>query len=103
MANDHLPRIDASPMSLAVESAFGFALLLTDNLSESRTRASSPHLPLLMEAARTSLSQLFCLRNSSNQAIEGLYLASLTRRLESPNQAADFESESEAQRDRFRH
>src|SRR5207302_2680849 len=54
IANNHLPRMDASLDSLAVEPAFGivcsFALLVIVSQSESRTRASGDAGSILFEA-----------------------------------------------------
>ena len=43
MANDHLPRIDASPIfPFAVAAAFRFVLFVIDTLSEAGPRTSEP-------------------------------------------------------------
>jgi hypothetical protein len=43
MANDHLPRIDASPfLPFAVTAAFRFVLFVIDTLSEAGPRTSEP-------------------------------------------------------------
>src|SRR6266851_8439928 len=70
IASDQLRRMAASPYPQAVEPAFGFALVVVDTVPERRTRASiaaGGTIEVLTEDSETSLSRLYCLRNSAGQ------------------------------------
>src|SRR5437899_5770326 len=78
IASDQLRRMEASPYPHAVETAFGriFAgsLWLWLIPYPKPERAQAPlcegAFEVLMEDSETSVSQLYCLRNSAGQAIE---------------------------------
>src|SRR6266404_8372286 len=75
IANDHLRRIRASPYPEAVEPTFRFVfagslwlLLIPYPISECvQPACRERRVEVLLEHQKTSLSQLYCLRNTAGQ------------------------------------
>src|ERR1700682_6256874 len=78
IASDHLRRMEVSPYPQAVEPAFRFVFagsLWLWLIPYPKSECAQPvcrerRVEVLLEHQKTSLSQLFCLRNATGQAIE---------------------------------